>query len=95
VDNSIFRRGVPAAHTIYGFSSTMNAASYLLLIWLKKVHGLNHPEAMTLCMKRLSEMYQGQGMDIYWRDNYTCPILKEYQDMAKKSKDKIRTLSTF
>jgi geranylgeranyl diphosphate synthase type 3 len=95
LDNSTLRRGIPAAHTIYGFPSTVNAAKYIFLIWLKKARDLNHPEAMTLCTEQMLKLYQGQGMEIYWRDYYTCPTVKEYQDMAKKSKDMVRTISRF
>jgi len=29
-----------------------------------------------------------QGLEIGWRDNYTCPSLEEYKQMIKKSKDR-------
>jgi hypothetical protein len=32
-------------------------------------------------------------MEIYWRDNYMCPSVEEYQEMAKRSKDRVRTMS--
>jgi hypothetical protein len=50
---------------------------------------------MKLCIEQLLIFYQGQGMDTYWRDNYTCPTVEEYQDMAKKSKYRVRTKSSF
>ena len=43
-DNSVLRRGVPVAHSIYGISSTINAANYVLFIALEKVLELDHPE---------------------------------------------------
>jgi geranylgeranyl diphosphate synthase type 3 len=92
-ENSLLRRGIPAAHTIYGFASTINAANYVHFIGLNTVQSLNHPKAMALCTKQLLELYHGQGMDIYWRDNYTCPSVEEYQEIAKRSKDKVRTMS--
>lgn len=30
-------------------------------------------------------LHQGQGLDIYWRDSYTCPTEDEYFDMVLKS----------
>jgi geranylgeranyl diphosphate synthase type 3 len=57
----------------------------MFLIILKKTQDINYPEAMRLCIEQFLKMYQGQGMEIYWRDNYTCPTVEEYQDMAKKS----------
>lgn len=43
-DNSILRRGVPVAHSIYGVPSTINAANYVLFLALEKVQQLGHPE---------------------------------------------------
>jgi geranylgeranyl diphosphate synthase type 3 len=92
-DNSILRRGVPVAHSIYGVASTINAANYLLLRGLKRTQSLNHPEAMKVCVEQLVEAYWGQGMEIYWRDNYICPSFEEYKEMAKRSKDVVKAMS--
>ncbi len=35
--------------------------------------------------EQLLELHQGQGMDIYWRDSYTCPTEQQYKDMVIKS----------
>lgn len=43
-DNSILRRGIPVAHSIYGVASTINAANYVLFIALERVLSLGHPE---------------------------------------------------
>jgi geranylgeranyl diphosphate synthase type 3 len=75
-DNSSLRKGVPTAHTVYGIPSTINAANYMFLIILKKTQDINFPEAMTLCIDQILKMYQGQGMEIYWRDNYSCPTVE-------------------
>ena len=87
-DISILRGGIPVAHSIYGVPSTINAANYLLLKSLKKVQSLNHPNAITVATEQLLEFYYGQGLEICWRDNYTCPSLEEYKQTAKKSKDR-------
>ena len=47
-DNSILRRGIPVAHSIYGVASTINAANYVLFIALEKVISLKHPEVNLL-----------------------------------------------
>jgi len=93
LDNSVLRRGIPTAHTIYGVQSTINAANYVHFIGLNRVQSLNHPKAMDLCTGHLLELYHGQGMEIYWRDNYTCPSVEEYQEMAKRSKDRVINMS--
>jgi len=85
-DNSILRRGIPVAHSIYGVASTINAANYLILKGLKKVQSLNNPDAITVYTEQLLEMFYAQGLEICWRDNYTCPSLEEYKQMAKRSK---------
>lgn len=43
-DNSILRRGIPVAHSIYGIASTINSANYVLFLALEKVQQLGHPE---------------------------------------------------
>jgi geranylgeranyl diphosphate synthase type 3 len=94
-DHSVLRRGVPAAYTIYGVPSTINAAIYFYFVALNRLPSLNHPKAMVLCTEHMMEVYHGQGMEIYWRDNHTCPSVKEYEEMAKRSKDRFRTMSKF
>uniref|UniRef100_A0A182Y818 Geranylgeranyl pyrophosphate synthase n=1 Tax=Anopheles stephensi TaxID=30069 RepID=A0A182Y818_ANOST len=74
-DNSILRRGIPVAHKIYGVASTINAANY-------KVQQLGHPEATQVYTEQLLELHRGQGMEIYWRDNFTCPTESEYKQMT-------------
>uniref|UniRef100_T1H7T2 Geranylgeranyl pyrophosphate synthase n=1 Tax=Rhodnius prolixus TaxID=13249 RepID=T1H7T2_RHOPR len=86
-DNSILRRGIPVAHSIYGVASTINAANYVFFLALDKVLALGHPEATTVYTEQLLELHRGQGMEIYWRDNFTCPTEDEYKTMTIKSKN--------
>lgn len=81
-DNSILRRGIPVAHSIYGVASTINAANYVMFIALEKVISLNHHEAINVYTEQLLELHRGQGMEIYWRDNFTCPSEDEYKTMT-------------
>ncbi|XP_043663793.1 geranylgeranyl pyrophosphate synthase [Vespula pensylvanica] len=83
-DNSILRRGIPVAHSIYGVPSTINAANYVLFISLEKVLSLNHPEATQVYTEQILELHRGQGMEIYWRDNYICPSESEYKHVTVK-----------
>nr|BAF42691.1 geranylgeranyl diphosphate synthase-2-A-isoform [Nasutitermes takasagoensis] len=83
-DNTLLRRGIPVAHSIYGVASTLNTAIYLLLKGLKRAQILNNPDAIALCIEHLLDMYYGQGLDICWRDNNTCPSLEEYMQMIQK-----------
>ncbi|XP_030572768.1 geranylgeranyl pyrophosphate synthase isoform X1 [Drosophila novamexicana] len=81
-DNSILRRGVPVAHSIYGVASTINAANYALFLALEKVQQLGHPEATKVYTEQLLELHRGQGMEIYWRDSFTCPSESDYKLMT-------------
>jgi hypothetical protein len=38
------------------------------------------------------EMWRGQDMDIYWRDNHIYPSEEEYLEMVKISKDRVRAM---
>lgn len=42
-DNSILRRGIPVAHSVYGIASSLSAANYVLFIALERVVNLQHP----------------------------------------------------
>ncbi|KAK2496585.1 hypothetical protein MC885_019219 [Smutsia gigantea] len=81
-DNSKLRRGFPVAHSIYGIPSVINSANYVYFLGLEKVLTLDHPDAVKLFTHQLLELHQGQGLDIYWRDNYTCPTEEEYKAMV-------------
>ncbi|KAJ1153094.1 hypothetical protein NDU88_005861 [Pleurodeles waltl] len=83
-DNSKLRHGCPVAHNIYGIPSVINSATYVCCLCLEKVLTLGHPEAAKIFTQRLLEMHQGQGLDIYWRDTYTCPTEAHYKAMALK-----------
>ncbi|XP_028033153.1 geranylgeranyl pyrophosphate synthase [Bombyx mandarina] len=83
-DNSILRRGIPVAHSIYGVASTINAANYAMIIALEKTLELGHPLATTVYTEQLLELHRGQGMEIYWRDNFQCPSEDEYKQMTIK-----------
>ncbi|XP_016924805.1 terpene synthase isoform X2 [Drosophila suzukii] len=74
--------GVPVAHSIYGVASTINAANYALFLALEKVQQLEHPEATKVYTEQLLELHRGQGMEIYWRDSFTCPSEADYKLMT-------------
>jgi geranylgeranyl diphosphate synthase type 3 len=91
-DTSTLRRGIPAAHTVFGVSRTINAACFLLVRGMMRARSLNNPESLKVCIEHVLEMHWGQGLEIYWRDNYICPSFDEYKDMAKRSKDMVRAM---
>lgn len=83
-DNSLLRRGIPVAHKIYGEASTINCANYVMFIGLEKVLGLGHHDATAVFTEQLLELHRGQGMEIYWRDNYICPTEEDYRLMVTR-----------
>ncbi|XP_014276934.1 terpene synthase isoform X2 [Halyomorpha halys] len=83
-DNSILRRGIPVAHSIFGVASTINAANYVFFLALEKVLALGHSEATAVFTEQILELHRGQGMEIYWRDNFICPTEEEYKIMTMK-----------
>ncbi|KAL9961234.1 hypothetical protein ACROYT_G030139 [Oculina patagonica] len=83
-DSSKLRRGIPVAHQIYGVAHTINSANYMYFKALEKVLSLSRPQCITIFTEELLELHRGQGMDIYWRDSYTCPTEDEYREMVKR-----------
>lgn len=81
-DSSKLRRGFPVAHSIYGVPSVINSANYVYFLGLEKVLTLEHPEAVRVFTRQLLELHRGQGLDIFWRDTYTCPTEEEYRRMV-------------
>lgn len=39
-------------------------------------------QATRIYTEQLLELHRGQGMEIYWRDNFTCPTEYEYKRMT-------------
>ncbi|KAK1171327.1 geranylgeranyl pyrophosphate synthase [Acipenser oxyrinchus oxyrinchus] len=81
-DNSKLRRGFPVTHSIYGIPSVINSANYVYFLGLEKVLTLQHPQAVHVFTRQLLELHRGQGLDIHWRDTYTCPTEQEYRNMV-------------
>ncbi|KAI8371117.1 geranylgeranyl pyrophosphate synthase [Blakeslea trispora] len=81
-DDSVLRRGVPAAHHIYGTPQTINCANYVYFLALKEIAKLNKPNMITIYTDELINLHRGQGMELFWRDTLTCPTEKEFLDMV-------------
>ncbi|KOC63014.1 Geranylgeranyl pyrophosphate synthase [Habropoda laboriosa] len=61
---------------------TITAANYVIFIALERVLALNHSEGTQVYVEQLLELHRGQGMEIYWRDNYICPSETAYKQMT-------------
>ena len=69
-DNSALRRGIPAAHTVYGVGSTISAAICMYFKSLHLVLRFNHPDCIKFYTEMLWELWRGKPIEIYWLVNY-------------------------
>ena len=93
MDNSFLHGGIPAAHTLYGVASTISAAICVYFKSMRRVFSSNHPDMIKLYTETILEFWQGQTMEIYWRDTYTCPSEEQYLEMVSRSKYMFRVMS--
>jgi geranylgeranyl diphosphate synthase type 3 len=47
-DNSLLRRGVPVAHSIFGVAQTINTANYVYFQALAELTKLNNPDVLKI-----------------------------------------------
>jgi geranylgeranyl diphosphate synthase type 3 len=78
---------MPTAHTIYGVPSTINCANYIYVqamdLLCKELPEKYLLESTKIFIRRMLQLHQGQGMDIYWRDCVVCPSLEDYLKMIE------------
>ena len=53
-----------------------------MFIALERVIALSHPQAVQVYTEQMLELHRGQGMEIYWRDNFRCPTEEEYREIS-------------
>lgn len=87
-DNSDLRRGIPAAHRVYSLGRTINSANYVYFLALNKLikdcPKDKVSEASEIFVEVLLQLHLGQGMELYWRDNFICPTEKQYLNMVRR-----------
>ncbi|CAO3596009.1 unnamed protein product [Absidia cylindrospora] len=81
-DDSALRRGVPAAHHLYGVPQTINCANYVYFLALSELVKLDNPNMVTIYTEELLNLHRGQGMELFWRDTLTCPTEAEFLEMV-------------
>lgn len=82
-DNSLLRRGLPVAHSLFGVPQTINSANYIYFCALQELQKLpNSAAAIAVFAEELLNLHRGQGMDLFWRDTLTCPTEDEYLEMV-------------
>jgi geranylgeranyl diphosphate synthase type 3 len=80
-DESVTRRGAAVARNIFGAAHTMNSANYVYFKAMSLLTALDSSNATSVCIDELLNLHRGQGMDLYWRENLSCPSDCEYIDM--------------
>ncbi|KAI3396585.1 hypothetical protein diail_12036 [Diaporthe ilicicola] len=81
-DNSLLRRGLPVAHSLFGVPQTINSANYVYFCALEELQKLRSPTCVAVFADELLNLHRGQGMDLFWRDTLTCPSEDEYLEMV-------------
>jgi geranylgeranyl diphosphate synthase type 3 len=67
-DDSVLRRGVPAAHHIYGTPQTINCANYVYFLALSEITKLNNSDMITIYTgKSLLFIVSRQKHSFYYR----------------------------
>jgi geranylgeranyl diphosphate synthase type 3 len=93
-DHSELRRGKPSAHMVYGTPMTLNSANYVYFVALDKIRSMaslsvaghtplqSDEQVSAMMLAEMMNLHRGQGMELYWRDNFLCPTEEEYVTMA-------------
>ncbi|KJK73476.1 hypothetical protein H634G_11289 [Metarhizium anisopliae BRIP 53293] len=76
-DSSSLRRGMPATHTIFGLSQSVNSASYQITRALDEVLTLDGTGYIEIVLQELKTLYTGQGHDLYWTCTLSCPSVED------------------
>ncbi|KAN0081862.1 Isoprenoid synthase domain containing protein [Elaphomyces granulatus] len=65
-DNSVLRKGKPAAHHVYGTSETINRA-YLRLLEVIDICTKQRPSMIPYILDNLTQIHKGQDISLVWR----------------------------
>ncbi len=99
-DSSDLRRGKPCAHKIFGAASAVNCSGFMYFKALELVYDLfgydseKKDKAVNIFTEELLNLHYGQGLDLYWRDNFVCPTEQEYAMMVSNKTGGLFRLST-
>lgn len=81
-DNSPLRRGVPAAHVVFGAAQSINGATFMFVNATAVVISKLSPAALKALLEGLETLFLGQSWDLYWKHNLQCPSEAEYVRMV-------------
>lgn len=102
-DSSLFRRGMPTAHTRFGEPLTINCANLMYFVAmnlassrLPEVYSRSHggdtiafsARTLQILTQEMLNLHRGQGLDIYWRDFLNPHALPLIKQYLEMVKDK-------
>ncbi|KAJ3644206.1 hypothetical protein Zmor_026876 [Zophobas morio] len=75
------RRGIPAAHMVYGVPLTVQATIHkAILLFQDLIYHLGDSEELADGFIRVGlDLMTGQGVEIYYRDTETCPTFDDFR----------------
>eukprot|EP00756_Hemistasia_phaeocysticola_P006297 Hpha_TRINITY_DN13764_c0_g1::TRINITY_DN13764_c0_g1_i1::g.142737::m.142737/K00804/GGPS1; geranylgeranyl diphosphate synthase, type III len=87
-DGSLQRRGLPAAHTIYGVALTINASGYVMVASIEEAAKLTSDSAtqrdiMAIITEELRLLHRGQGQELFYRETGQVPSLPQFVELAQ------------
>ncbi|CAK38176.1 uncharacterized protein An03g02060 [Aspergillus niger] len=81
-DDSMLRRGKPAAHVVFGKAQTVNSATYLYAKATRDLDQLQQDACKAAFLEELETLALGQALDLHWKFQKTCPTTGEYLTMV-------------
>ncbi|PWY65557.1 geranylgeranyl pyrophosphate synthase [Aspergillus eucalypticola CBS 122712] len=81
-DDSMLRRGKPAAHLVFGKSQTINSATYLYARASRDLDQLQQDACKTAFLDELETLALGQALDLHWKFQKKCPTTSHYLNMV-------------
>lgn len=102
-DSSLFRRGMPTAHTRFGEPLTINCANLMYFVAMQlalsripEVYARSNPadaarlsaRTLQIVIQEMLNLHRGQGLDIYWRDFLDPHALPLIKQYLEMVKDK-------
>jgi geranylgeranyl diphosphate synthase, type III len=86
-DNASIRRGRMTAHKVFGYPSTITCTGFLFnhvndLIYNCDILEHRKNEMVKLISETNLRLYRGQGVELYWSENFVCPKEKDFLHMV-------------
>jgi len=83
-DETKTRNGKPTANIVFGVPLTINAGMLATTQLIERLFEFNNEKAMRVFLEEFKLMWEGQGEQLLWTENKTCPSLDEVIKMSEK-----------